>query len=163
MDAEKYEMTEQEAARFWAKVDTTGGPDSCHLWRSATDGKYGLFKLRGRNLKAHVVAWVAEHGAVPDGMILRHVECRRKLCVNTRHIAPGTHQDNADDRERDGTTARGAALGHPGSSHYRAKLTEADVLAIRASNRTRKELAAAYGMTVNAIGDIIVRRRWKHI
>lgn len=166
MDAERYEMTADDVARFRTKVDDSGGPDACHIWRSATDGKYGLFKLRGRGLKAHMVAWVLAGEAPPsEGRIIRHVKCRTKLCVNRRHMAEGTHQDNADDRERDGTTARGptSGVGHPGSQHYRAKLTEADVLAIRASRLGRTVLAETYGVTVNCIGDIITRRRWKHI
>jgi len=43
------------------------------------------------------------------------------------------------------------------------KLSAEKVLAIRADNRSRKEIAAEYGVSVTSIDNIINRKRWKHI
>ncbi len=50
-----------------------------------------------------------------------------------------------------------------GSKHYNTKLTEEDVLDIRASNQRQKELAHQYKISRATIGDITYRRTWKHI
>lgn len=55
---------------------------------------------------------------------------------------------------------------HRGERSSRAKLTEADVLAIRAARiggAKYRELAAIYSVTLAAIENILHRRTWKHI
>lgn len=50
-----------------------------------------------------------------------------------------------------------------GSAHPRAKLSESDVIAIRAARRPAMELAELYGVSKHTISDIRRRRRWCHI
>lgn len=54
-----------------------------------------------------------------------------------------------------------------GSQHYSSKLTEEDVKAIKAGyipgTTTYKGLAAEYGVTVQAIAQIITGKTWKHV
>lgn len=50
-----------------------------------------------------------------------------------------------------------------GEDHYRSKLTEADVLEIRASSFSANDLAYIYDVTSRNIGDILRRKTWKHI
>jgi len=45
----------------------------------------------------------------------------------------------------------------------KAKLTEEDVIAIRAENRTLQEIGADYGVYFTMIGMIKRRERWAHI
>jgi hypothetical protein len=53
---------------------------------------------------------------------------------------------------------------HPhGEAHSRARLTETDVRAIRASTETGRTLAAKYGMGHATISDIRLRKIWKHV
>jgi len=50
-----------------------------------------------------------------------------------------------------------------GEARYNAKLTAADVLAIRASSLSNRALARAYGVCNATIGEARLRKTWKHI
>jgi group I intron endonuclease len=50
-----------------------------------------------------------------------------------------------------------------GSKNSQAKFTEQDILDIRKSNLSRKELAEIYKVKETAIYKILTRQRWKHI
>lgn len=42
---------------------------------------------------AHRVAWIAEHGAIPEGMTVDHT-CKRRQCVNVAHLRLLTNHEN---------------------------------------------------------------------
>jgi HNH endonuclease/Helix-turn-helix domain len=88
--------------RFRAKIDDSAGLDGCWLWtaRIATSG-YGRI---GGNY-AHRIAWLLEHGAIPDGMDVAH-RCNVKACVNPAHLYVATRSQNLADAHRDGLIAR---------------------------------------------------------
>lgn len=50
-----------------------------------------------------------------------------------------------------------------GEAHPEAKMTDAQVIAIRADARSSAVVAAAYGMSRSAIKDIRSRKNWRHI
>lgn len=64
-------------------------------------------------------------------------------------------------------SAKGRGNHRRGQRHGRAKLSERDVLAIRArysaGDATQEGLAAEYGVSHVAIGFIIRRKTWRHI
>ena len=79
------------AQRFWTKVDKTA---TCWLWTAATSNGYGNFRVKdGQNVSAHRIAYVAEHGDVPQGLELDHL-CRNRRCVNPAHLEPVTRREN---------------------------------------------------------------------
>jgi hypothetical protein len=43
--------------------------------------------------RAHIVAWVAANGPVPDGMVLEHW-CARRNCRAVHHLEPVTQSEN---------------------------------------------------------------------
>lgn len=43
--------------------------------------------------RAHVVAWVAKHGPVPEGLELDHA-CRRRHCIALHHLEAVTRSEN---------------------------------------------------------------------
>jgi hypothetical protein len=94
------------SVRFWAKVDKVGPvpehrPDlgPCWLWTASLDGQgYGRFS-DGKRRGAHVVAWEAECGPVPDGLELDHL-CRVRRCVRVSHLEPVTGGENVRRGER---------------------------------------------------------------
>ena len=92
-------MKPAELEAFWQRVDTSGGPDACWLWKCATrKGGYGSFKLRGKTVSAHRVAWEIAHGKrIPEGLVVRH-KCDTPGCCNSIHLAVGTLAENALDR-----------------------------------------------------------------
>ena len=145
--------------RFWNKVNTAG-PNGCWTWTAGCTRKgYGVFKLDGATEMAHRTSWMFEHGPIPDGLFVLH-HCDNPPCVNPDHLRLGTHADNMRDRNEKG---RAASNPQPGESHGRAKLTEADVLAIRADSRTHRAIAAEYGVSRRQISYVKNRKLWTHI
>lgn len=97
---------ERRIARFWAKVDRSGGPDACWIWRGCVSGRgYGRLKWGSRvPTRAHRVAYELAFGPIPDGLYVLH-RCDVPACVKTEpdarfpngHLWLGTAQDNTDD------------------------------------------------------------------
>lgn len=81
--------------RFWAKVDTSAGPDACWPWTGEiNNGGYGNFKIGGRKLYAHRVGYELLVGPIPAGLHIDHL-CRNRRCQNARHMEPVTNAENA--------------------------------------------------------------------
>ncbi len=79
--------------RFLEEVTITS--DGCWMWSGHRDtGGYGLFRLAGRMLIAHTVAYELWVGPVPKGLVLDHIVCDTRACVNYEHLKPVTHQEN---------------------------------------------------------------------
>jgi len=99
---------------FWSNVDKRG-PDDCWPWLGATRGKgalqYGKIDKDGKVLSAHHVAFDLQNGPLPEiqdadyrGTCVRHT-CDFSLCMNGRHLIPGTHKQNMEDKvDRNRTT-----------------------------------------------------------
>ena len=100
-------------AAFWSKVDVRQDrfdKDYCWNWRASRrrDG-YGQFKpvAGAKPLGAHRVAWEIWNGRdVPDGMCILH-SCDNPGCCNPKHLRPGTHKQNSDDKISRGREWRG--------------------------------------------------------
>jgi hypothetical protein len=91
--------------------------------------------------------------------------CDTPTCVNPDHLFLGTRTDNNADKEQKGRTRGKWGIHKPvaGTAHPRAKLTEAQVLAIRADTRLRREIAKEYNIIVSHVDSIRHRQSWKHI
>jgi hypothetical protein len=85
-------------------------------------------------------------------------KCDNPGCVNPEHIFIGNHTDNMRDRDEKGRVARGVNNGA-------AKLTESQVLKIRADTRTHYAIAADYPVSRTTISDIKRQHNkvWRHI
>lgn len=136
-------------------VDDNG----CWLWQGSINPRgYGNAGLFGDALVAHRLSYLCENGELPPPpLILRHT-CDVPSCVNPKHLIPGTHADNARDRSERGRTAK-----MRGSENGRSKLTESDVMEIRASSETLEELATRYGVGVTTVSHARIGRQWKHL
>jgi hypothetical protein len=63
----------------------------------------------------------------------------------------------------EGEIVKSERIGNRGEKSYAAKITEQDVLAIRSSTQSGKELAARYGVSPQTVTDIRKFRSWKHL
>jgi hypothetical protein len=106
---------------------------------------------------AHRVAWINHYGDIPDGLCVCH-KCDTPACVNPSHLFLGTQGENIND-----SASKGRLFVPRGETNGSAKLTEKDVLSIRADNRIQKEIAADHGVSPSIVGHIKTRRRWGHI
>lgn len=154
-------ISPKDTERFWKKVDKKS-PSECWFWLGGFfPTGYGVFALNHKACRAHRVAWRIAYGPIPKGAMIRH-SCDIKACVNPEHLLAGFHADNITDAiQRD----RYKAL--RGEDHGGAKLTEEQVLAIRAEYSTgrvtQKQLAKKFGVNPANIGSIIRRVTWRHI
>jgi hypothetical protein len=107
--------------------------------------------------KAHRLAWEQANGPIPDGMCVCH-RCNHKPCVNPDHLYLATSRQNTIDAYRDGLITPAV-----GERHSQSKLTEAEVLEVRASTLSGRQLAHRYGVDPMTISYIRRRITWRHI
>lgn len=142
------------ALRFAEKVKPH--KSGCHHWIGAImPNGYGQIHANGRTAYAHRVAWELANGPVPDGAFVLH-SCDNRRCVNLGHLRLGSFQDNMDDMTDRLRHAHGARNGH-------AKLTAAEVRAIRAASGVHSEIAERFGVTQPLVSMIRTRRIWKYV
>ncbi|WP_417554608.1 HNH endonuclease [Microbispora sp. NBC_01189] len=104
------ERRREQEARFWVRVNRSGGSDACWPFVGAKPGRYGLLGLGNYlvgSTAAFVVAYSLARGLsqAPDSAyVIRHL-CNNKPCCNPAHLLLGTHRENQMDRlaaEREG-------------------------------------------------------------
>ena len=146
------------AEEFWNWVDISE-PDNCWQWKEARKGEYGKYRLDGRRMGAHRVAWELTNGPVPAGMEVCH-RCDNPWCVNPAHLFLGTHVDNIRDCHRKGRASKVRAYG---VKHGRTKLTADDVRDIRASADLQRVIAKRYGIHQQAVSRLQRGESWKYL
>lgn len=146
---------------FWSRVDKTDA-DKCWEWNGPRKPTgYGRSSYLGATINAHRVAWMLTYGTIPDGQHVLH-RCDNPPCCNPDHLFIGTHQDNMADR-----TAKFS--GKRGEDHFRAKLTELDVLEIRKLYKPKtagvgyRSLAKRFGVSGMNIRNILSGKIWRHL
>ena len=161
-------LTEAQTRRFWTKV-RVGGSDECWEFQGAKKrGGYGSFWGGGAvegvepsPLGAHRVAWYLKYGYWPR--VCRH-RCDNPPCCNPGHLRDGTDADNTQDMLAKG---RNSFRTFPGDAHWNAKLTEADVRAMRAryaeGGITFSDLGREYGVGKANARHVVRRLSWKHV
>ncbi|MGE5617839.1 MAG: HNH endonuclease [Sphingomonadaceae bacterium] len=144
--------------RFAAKVQRS--EDGCWIWTGCLNSRgYGLISVEGRPVLTH--RWVYEfvNGPIPQGFYVHHT-CGVRRCCNPEHLRLATHAQNMAEMRAAGRSTRGAR-------NPRAKLTEAEVLEIRAryaaGNVSQSALARRYGVTPPSINDIVHRVSWRDL
>lgn len=140
----------------WSLNTATG----CHEWRRGKDGRgYGAFYPEpNKQVRAHRYAYERAKGTIPPGLDICH-RCDNTACVNPEHLFPGTHTDNMRDMAS-------KVRGNIGVNSSAAKLTEADVIkirAMRAAGMPMKTIAASFPVGRTVVSRIVSRKLWKHV
>ncbi len=155
---------------FWQSVDKTSSPFGCWLWTDhLNDTGYGMFYALGKRFRAHIYAWQELRGPIPDGLSLCHScdtyysigDIFYRRCVNPDHLWIGTHLDNMHDASVKSRIAQG-------ERHWRAKLDEATVLAIRELRYSQPDLCyedigAQFGISRHMASLICRGKNWTHV
>lgn len=150
--------------RFWRHVNMNGpilceDLGQCWLW-TAYRNRHDYGRIRqgdGKMLLAHVLSWKIQVGPV-EGLCVLHA-CDNPPCVRPDHLFLGTRADNSRDCVEKGRAARGAGNGQ-------ARLTEADVVLIRAlrgAGTPYAELAERFSVAKATVKDVAERRTWRHV
>lgn len=150
--------------RFWKKFDRP--KKGCWEWKGSTGSagygriSFGHGETNYRtNYTAHRLSWMLFFGPIPDGICVLH-RCDNPKCVRPDHLFLGTHTDNMKDRDRKNRTQQG-------EKHYRAKLTEEDVILIinmyHDGAYTLTELSKHFNITKEAIRQIVNNITWKGV
>jgi len=134
-------------------------PDPCEIVDGA--GKHGKDYGSIRSAPAHRAVWEMHHGPIPAGMWVLH-KCDRPGCVRIEHLWLGTKADNIRDMDRKGRRYAPA----PGEQHWSAKVTAADVVAIRAAvaaGESQRSVGERFGIRQGSVSRIVLRQSWKQI
>jgi hypothetical protein len=135
--------------------------DGCLIYTTGYESRSGhvMMGYLGGYQGVHRVAYAVANGPIPDGCVVRH-KCDAPRCINPAHLELGTVADNNRDRD-----VRGRHVPRTGSRNAAAKLTAADIPAIRlrlAAGESMYVIAAAYQVTQGAIWSIRAGRTWRH-
>lgn len=153
--------------RFWAKVDVRG-PDECWEWKAGRyHDNYGMLGVQNQGhlttMRAHVFALILATAEDAWGRYCLHT-CDNPPCCNPAHLYWGTQRQNIADMDRRGRSNRPIVRGEQNSN---ARLTEADVRAIRAAYATgrfsQQKLGNSYGVSQAVISGIVRNKAWTHV
>jgi hypothetical protein len=153
------ELLLDDIFRFWQYVQRRG-PDDCWNWvgYKLKDRNYGHFGLKGSNFLAHRISYYLHIRIDPKEQLVCH-SCNNESCVNPSHLYLGTQAVNMQqmfaDKRKD----------HQGEKHPGAKLSEDEVLDIKALLKTtpRTKLAIMFGVSRSTIDDIATNKTWSYL
>lgn len=149
--------TSPGATEAWLDAHQDHDGDDCLVWPFSHNGVgYGQATIQGRATTAHREMCLRRNGPPPSPAHEAAHTCGQgaKGCCNPKHLVWKTRAENQEDRLSHGTDNRG-------ERHYGAKLTAADVVAIRnAHGAMHKDLAEEYGVGRSTITAIITRQTW---
>lgn len=149
-------MNEKDLSRFWSKVNQNSGPDGCWIWTGLRHPfGYGRFGCNKQKMLAHRVSYELEYGKLSSDQCVCH-RCDNPCCVNPKHLFAGSRSINAADRDSKGRTLKGSQVKN-------SKLSEQQVLDIRASTASITDLSREYNVGYANIWAIIKRKSWTHI
>ena len=175
--------------RFWTKIQKSD-KESCWLWRGCLVKGYGIIRYKGKNIRiSRIILVLKLKKDLPVGKCARHT-CDVRACGNPKHLIKGTRKQNTQDavkrnrlchgdahwtrqhpekviRGKDHAFVKDPSLAARGSRNGWAKLSEEDVVKIRAKygtgNFSQKEIAVQFDIPQQSISQIVRRVSWTHV
>ncbi len=145
--------------KLQSNLSNHGEEDQCWEYQGYLDEwGYGSIKREGKTHRAHRYVYSKLTGEDITDKVLRHT-CDNPACCNPKHLIPGTHDDNVQDRVEKGRSAVGVDNG-------RTKLTEEIVLDIRAGKydtMSNPQVARLFGVDPKSIYQIRKNLTWKYL
>jgi hypothetical protein len=149
--------------RLMSRLVWNGDEDECWTWEGATARGYGRLAVEGVLRQAHRVAYELFVGPIPAGLFVCH-RCDNRRCCNPDHLFLGTQSDNIADMDRKGRRQNRVSAG---TANPRARLTEQNVVEIRRRHKGNYgdgiRLAREFGVSKDAISDIVCGRTWRTV
>jgi hypothetical protein len=169
------ESLEEINIRFWSKVDVLENNDNCWNWIASIDSPgYGSFKINGKKVNSHRMAYFLTFGEIPEELCVCH-KCDNKLCCNPHHLWLGTRHENNTDMKSKGRCATGDRSGariHPesvlrGDMRPNRKLSEFQVKNILNLYFNGKvsaiHIAEQYNVSRSAIFKVVSGVSWNYL
>lgn len=166
-------LTDSDIARFWQRVDRSGGPHACWpwipLWGKKTEG-YGSFYVNGVSVRATHVALTLEGRPEPSDPELRGLHtCHYPPCTNPLHLYWGTQKENMRDMLEAGRGNKAY-----GERFSKSKLRAEEVYDIRrlydetkrmerGRRSARIGIAKRFDISIDNVLAIGRRKTWKHL
>lgn len=151
--------------RLYARTKATNNGSSakykyCLEWTGSKDKNgYGRMRINDKPILVHRIAWEIHNGPIPEGRHILHY-CDNPSCIRIDHLFLGDALANSQDCIQKG---RDHKRGLRGENHNLAKLTENQVMEIRASSERGKTLAERHGVTQTTISEIRKGHSWGHL
>jgi len=127
----------------------------CWLWNGRIRKGYGEIKYYGKHLGTHRVAYQYFVKDIPDGLCVLH-KCDVPSCCNPMHLFLGTKKDNSLDAIKKGRICRGEQVSN-------SKLTTKDIVDIRRSLLSTRQLGKRLNVNHTTIWKIRTNKTWKHV
>lgn len=174
------QFQEKDVKRFWSKVIILG-EDDCWYWdeknNSVCWNRYGRMNVGGKVFISNRLALICSGTNLKDREpVLHSKKCvifaenngdvlKGRLCCNPRHLRVGTIKENVQDTKELGRIKGLFEIGHimkRGEDSTSHKLSNQDIINIRADNRSKIVIAKEYNVTRNTIYRIqnFLRRKY---
>jgi hypothetical protein len=148
--------SEQNAKRFWSKVDIKT-VDDCWEYQGRINGNgYGeismTYQNTRKNMKAHRYSAELAGMDITDKLVCH--TCDNRRCVNPHHLFTGSYKDNADDM---------IMKGRYKATEKTRKLTPEQIREIRTDTGRHDLLAKKYGISKAAMSNIKNRKTYREV
>lgn len=118
---------------------------------------YARIKIDGREYGLHRLLLLGKLPPEERRRFACHT-CDNRRCVNTEHLYEGDFAANAKDRSRSPLSLKGSGNGH-------AKLTEGDVILLRALAEVAptRYLSQFFSITTGSVRKVVRGKTWSHV
>lgn len=138
---------------FFNKTVLRFDSDECLIWPFSYRHGYPVVFYGGKSRNAHRIICEIEHGPATEDKPQAVHSCGSSGCVNRRHLRWADQKINEADKIEHGTKIKGELC-------WKSKLSEDDVLSIRNSTSSSKELSKQFDVRPETINSIRSRRSW---